>query len=123
MSLISEWLRRLRDKRDMKRLKKHVLEAKAKMPEPIRSAHKHSSQHRSEIESSDVCGCFYCGKTFPPSEIQEWVDDGKTAMCPKCGIDSVLGSASGYPFTKEFLDEMNQYWFQATWTLKSHRVK
>jgi hypothetical protein len=37
---------------------------------------------------------------------------GQTALCPKCGIDSVLGSNSGYPVTEiGFLKEMKSYWF------------
>jgi len=28
-----------------------------------------------------------------------------------CGIDSVIGSASGYPITTEFLESMNRRWF------------
>jgi hypothetical protein len=35
---------------------------------------------------------------------------GQTAICPKCGIDSVV--SSDLPITDEiFLDEMNKYWF------------
>jgi acetone carboxylase gamma subunit len=37
--------------------------------------------------------------------------DGRTAVCPRCGIDSVIGSAAGYPLTREFLSAMEQYWF------------
>jgi len=48
---------------------------------------------------------------FPPSEIVEWIDDGKTAMCPKFPVDSVIGSASGYPITREFLQQMHDRWF------------
>ena len=33
------------------------------------------------------------------------------ALCPACGIDSVLGSASGFPVTPEFLGRMNACWF------------
>ena len=65
---------------------------------------------------SDVCGCFYCLKTYGPAEITEWVDEyetgmGTCAVCPKCGIDSVIGSASGYPITEEFLKKMHLHWF------------
>lgn len=86
-------------------------------------AHVHSSHHRKEIENSEVCGCFYCLKTFPPFLITLWWDDpcgtpeflqnalGVTATCPNCGIDSVIGSASGYPITREFLLRMSHYWF------------
>jgi hypothetical protein len=63
-------------------------------------AHTHAARHRNEIERSEQCGCFYCLETFVPGEIQDWTDDGATAMCPRCGIDSVLGSASGFSFAR-----------------------
>jgi hypothetical protein len=77
----------------------------------LRGAHKHSSKHREEMRNSDLCGCFYCEKIFPPSEIVEWVDNGGTALCPYCGIDSLIGSASGFQLTKEFLHGMCEHWF------------
>jgi NAD-dependent SIR2 family protein deacetylase len=79
--------------------------------EELKLAHKHSSKHRAEIESSANCGCFYCGKMFSPAEITDWLENGQTAQCPKCGIDSVLGSSSGLLISRELLDEMNNYWF------------
>lgn len=78
----------------------------------VEAAHRFSSLHRAQIESSDVCGCFYCLSVFPPEQIVEWVDSGKTAICPKCGIDSVVGSESGVPLTPEFLGQMKHYWFE-----------
>ncbi len=77
----------------------------------LSDAHKHSIRHRAEVEASQVCGCFYCLSTFRPSAIMEWIDDGQTALCPRCPVDSVLGSASGYPITLEFLQQMHDYWF------------
>ena len=77
----------------------------------IIAAHKHSSNHRGEIARSETCGCFYCLATFKWSDVVERVDGGNTVLCPECGIDSVVGSASGYPITEEFLKRMNDYWF------------
>ena len=74
-------------------------------------AHEWSSYHRKTLRESDVCGCFYCLEVFPPSEIEDWIDDDDTALCPKCGIDSVIGSASGYPIEREFLKQMHDHWF------------
>lgn len=74
-------------------------------------AHKLSSHNRQEIAKSEACGCFYCLAVFGPSEIEEWVDNDDTALCPRCGIDSVLGSASGFPIEKEFLRRMKVRWF------------
>lgn len=78
-------------------------------------AHKHSSYHYIELKNSKLCGCFYCLHIFQPTDIHSWTDrwDGvnQTALCPKCGIDSVIGSASGYPITQEFLQKMKLGWF------------
>lgn len=83
-------------------------------PDPI-AAHRHSSNHRDEIVRSERCACFYCLREFPPSEVTEWIDEiegiGSTAMCPFCGIDSVIGSASGYPIEPDFIRRMNRHWF------------
>lgn len=76
-------------------------------------AHKGCSSHKEELESSELCGCFFCKKTFETTEIKEWIkekDNKETAICPKCGIDSVLSSK--YPIEdKSFLSEMNHRWF------------
>ena len=77
-------------------------------------AHRHSSRHRAELETSEVCGCFYCLRTFQPTAIEYWIDEGSgTAHCPHCDIDSVLGAASGLPVTDpEFLAAMHERWFE-----------
>jgi hypothetical protein len=74
--------------------------------EPIlRAAHKHSIFHREEILESIQCSCFYCFSVFLPSVCQ-------TAICPICGVDSVLGEKSSFPITDDaFLREINQFWF------------
>ena len=82
------------------------------------AAHKRSIYHREQVLGSQTCGCFYCLAIFPPDRIREWVDNdtnsvGQTALCPECGIDSVIGSAAGYPITRPFLDEMRQRWFSS----------
>ncbi len=75
------------------------------------AAHKHSSRHRKEIESSSTCGCFYCLATYPPSAISDWCDGGETALCPRCGVDSVIGDASGYALGGDLLHRMKSHWF------------
>jgi len=83
----------------------------AAMKLDLEAAHKHSFKSRKETMASELCGCFYCLATFLPAEIEEWTDDGQTPLCPKCGIDSVIGSASGFLIDKEFLKSMNARWF------------
>jgi hypothetical protein len=91
----------------------------AKFPLAIQAAHKHCTNHRTEVLESALCGCFYCLKIFEPAKITDWVDtaeheEGTTALCPYCGIDSVIGDKSGIALTPDFLREMNREWFQKT---------
>ncbi len=88
----------------------------ASFPEGIRKAHEASFANRADVESSRRCGCFYCLEIFEADEVEDWaVEDDlgrrQTALCPYCGIDSVLGDRSGFPITPEFLAEMEKHWF------------
>lgn len=74
-------------------------------------AHKHCLRNCAALEQSDACGCFYCERIFFAVEIDEWTDDEQTALCPHCGIDSVLPSAPGFQLSKEFLHRMHERWF------------
>lgn len=90
------------------------------------AAHQHARDNRAEIEASRVCGCFCCVQTFPPSEIVAWAGldpadfenpqapEGGTAVCPRCGSESVLGDRSGFPLDVRFLGRMNEAWHQKT---------
>jgi hypothetical protein len=80
-------------------------------------AHRFSSRLRKELETDQICGCFHCLKIFSPAEITEWIDDDDTALCPYCGIDSVLGVSSGFPITDKFLKEMHKGWFYASYMI------
>lgn len=63
--------------------------------------HQHVFENRLELEESEVCGCIHCERIYSPTEIRNWIADsrGETAECPYCGIDAVVGSASGIPIT------------------------
>ena len=76
-----------------------------------KGAHKHSMHNRKEIRKSDVCGCFQCLKIYPASRVVEWTDKEETALCPKCGVDSVIGEESRYPITRKFLSNMYERYF------------
>jgi hypothetical protein len=82
-------------------------------------AHKHCIRNKEEILSSDLCGCFYCLSLFKPDQIIDWLKEDEantdigniyTALCT-CGIDAVIGSASGFPITKQFMQNMHARWF------------
>jgi len=86
-------------------------------------AHRHCAAHKSEVLRSSMCGCFSCSAVFPPTEIEEWIEetggslgqseDPWTAICPRCGIDAVIGTACGHPVDQPaFLKAMNARWFR-----------
>lgn len=77
----------------------------------LEMAHAHCFSNRSELLASDSCGCFCCVATYSPSEITDWIDEpeeplfkgnrlmpqvrrDQTAICPRCGVDSVIGPAT-----------------------------
>lgn len=78
----------------------------------VLEAHKYSSNNKAQLENDELCGCFYCLEIFDPKEIKDWVGDTDgTALCPYCGIDSVIGANAGFPINEEFLAKMREYWF------------
>lgn len=81
------------------------------MKHKYESAHKLSSNHRDQLKSGIQCGCFYCLHVFSSSEIQDWIDNEQTAVCPYCGIDSVIYDHLGFQLTESFLQGMHHYWF------------
>ena len=77
----------------------------------LTEARQHASRHRVELEASARCGCFFCFRTFPPASIKAWIDASQTALCPGCGVDSVIGSASSHRIDDAFLRRMHGQFF------------
>jgi hypothetical protein len=82
----------------------------------LEDAHKHSSLNGPEVGRSDICGCFYCLRTFKSELVLNFTDEGiaggPTALCPFCDIDSVIGSDSGLPVSDvQFLKAMKNRFF------------
>lgn len=69
--------------------------------------HKCATENRQELEKTDKCGCFYCKHIYNPQEIKEWCDNQQTAICPYCGVDSVIVNPA-----QEDLEILNKYYFQ-----------
>lgn len=85
--------------------------------ELIERAHDHTYVNASEVLSSKNCGCCYCERIYPASDVTdkdlytEPNNKGKTVICPHCGIDAVFGDACGIEPTPELLRAMYRYWF------------
>jgi len=56
-----------------------------------------SFRNRASIAVARACGCFYCLAVFSPADITAWVGHEQTALCPHCGIDSVLPDVTDEP--------------------------
>ena len=77
------------------------------------AVHQYCTGNHPMLSKDKLCGCFYCLEIYSPKEIIHWIEEtsGLTALCPRCGTDSVIGESSGYPITEDFLKDMNEYWF------------
>lgn len=85
--------------------------------ELVASASKLAMENQAALMAAPRCGCYHCTLVFQPSDINEWVSDagGRTALCPRCGVDSVIPEteATG-PLTEEVLQAARNAWFSAT---------
>lgn len=75
--------------------------------------HRKSFKNFEDVKRSQKCGCFYCEEIFDADKVVDFVEerDGqKTALCPYCGIDSVIQD-SNVKITPELLAKMNTEWF------------
>ena len=91
---------------------------------------KFCTRHRALLEKSEAAGCFHCCAIFAPSEILDWIDeppaaesggitdDGETALCPRCGMDAVLPSAT-VDLSAELLSQMAKHYFGGQFTAAS----
>ena len=93
----------------------------------LEAAHKHSFANRKIIEKSNQCACFNCCCTFPAVMVEQWFSEvdgqGDTGWCPQCGIDSLIGDASGILLTSRFLTAMNEKYFNADCAIEAEKVK
>ena len=80
----------------------------------VNKIHKLSFCNEESIRKSKKCGCYYCINIFDASEVKEFLHEKRynksTALCPRCGIDSVLGDAD-VEITSELLEKMYQEFF------------
>ena len=94
----------------------------------IKEAWSHARENVREVQASTLCVCFQCQAYFPPSRIVEWLNpagehnfkpgllptsDDASAFCPNCGMDYVVGDASGLPIQNpDFVSRLNSTWDQ-----------
>jgi hypothetical protein len=90
----------------------------------LKKAHDQCLHNKNTLQQSKLCGCFCCVTIFIPADICIWLEEDRcshnsitseqaTAICPSCGVDSVIGDASGLPITESFLQAMHEQYFEA----------
>jgi hypothetical protein len=88
--------------------------------EALAEVQRHSTGNRGEIESSKYAGCVSCCATFDVKEIEEWKDEWDaperqnrvkrwTAICPRCGKSTVVGSTTGLLENQAYLPTMRHF--------------
>lgn len=90
---------------------------KRKMPQMYHDAHEACFKNWRMLKKSKMCGCFYCLKVYPASEVVDWCverDRRRTALCLYCAVDSVIPDASGWPLDADFLKKMKLWWFETS---------
>lgn len=92
------------------------------IPEPYKSAHEVSFRSRERLQASRWVGCFYCVTIYSPKSIRKWADEEQTAICPVCGIDSVL-PLTEEQFNSDFLEQMHHHWFALTEVVKGTMIQ
>lgn len=70
-----------------------------------------ASRHRTQLEASTRCACFFCFRTFSVTDITSWIEANQTALCPRCGLDAVLGNGAGHTIDDRFLRGMHAHYF------------
>ena len=100
---------RFREKRGLG----HIVRRGLSAIEKLDYAHMLSFDNADSVQASQMCGCFCCQEIFPASEVTRFLDEtpGRTALCPHCGIDAVLGDASGVEVSEDFIRKMHKEWF------------
>ena len=87
--------------------------------------HEHTFKNLEEVRASTHAVCLYCKcmidapalfRDHPLDDIcLSWTDDDtmeETVFCPHCGIDAVVGDASGLPVTTpEFINKLHEWAF------------
>jgi hypothetical protein len=84
--------------------------------EDLQAAHRLSFQNETSVKASINCGCFHCLQIYPSSFVttSNFISDTNgflTAICPHCGLDSVIGDSKGLVITVDFLRLMNSHYF------------
>ena len=77
----------------------------------LEKLHTYSTNNKRNIALSNQCFCFHCKACMDRSEITDYLDDGQTALCPRCGVDAILPDSIDESIDEDIIAQMHEYWF------------
>lgn len=94
----------------LKQARKHKIPASSK--EDLLRAHTYTLDNYPMLFAQQACVCIYCKERFASHAIRDYSYSEKgTALCPKCGIDSIVGEYAGFELSDAFIEKMHEYFF------------
>lgn len=92
------------------------MDLKEEYKELLASIYSYVTANEEVLKRQEVCTCLHCSSEFSFSEIDTWLNDseGRTAVCPICGIDAVVPyelPESEIRLTKELKDDLKEVYF------------
>ena len=97
----------------MRHAQKGILEVMKYSKSDFPLIYSHTVNNEMDILHSKQCSCLFCRQTYDARKINDWANDknGVTALCPECGMDAVVGDASGFVLDHETLKALNLAYF------------
>ena len=69
-----------------------------------------SFHNKTSLQEAGKVACYNCCEKFNFEKVKDFTDNGLTAICPECGVDSLIPDQDG-DLSNEFLKECSEYWF------------
>jgi predicted nucleic acid-binding Zn-ribbon protein len=73
----------------------------------IKALHDTTRDNKNTVNIADGAVCVACKSEVSASEIAEYVDQGKTAICPHCGVDALMPKQN-----ESLINHLNGRWFK-----------
>ncbi len=82
---------------------------------------KHTKDNEIDILRSKKCSCLFCRQSYDARKVSEWNNEEKriSAICPECGMDTVVGDASGFNLDHDTLKAINQAYYGEEYMVKN----
>lgn len=71
----------------------------------------YATYNKNLVAKAEQCHCFRCGTTVESRKVEQYADEGQTALCPNCGVAALLPDSIEEALDERILSEMHEYWF------------